>query len=194
MKKGQSVLIHGAAGGVGQAAVNIALHHNCEIFVTVGTNEKRRFIREHFPQIALDHIGNSRNTSFEQTVLKATGGRGVDFVLNFLSDEMLQASLRCLAHGGNFLEIRRFGAANENTLNLELLRRGASLHGITLEDCFERDELKFALVLSFKDAVKKGIVKPLKRTVYTAEEIKKALRFMAAGRHIGKVVVRIRNE
>jgi fatty acid synthase len=52
MKKGDSVLIHAGSGGVGQAAINICLHTGCTVFTTVGTEEKREFIKKHFPQVA----------------------------------------------------------------------------------------------------------------------------------------------
>lgn len=51
MKPGKSILIHSATGGVGLAALNICLHYGFEIFVTVGTNEKREFLKKHFSQI-----------------------------------------------------------------------------------------------------------------------------------------------
>lgn len=51
MKRGDSILIHAGTGGVGQAAITIALYYECEIFTTVGTAEKREFIKTHFPQV-----------------------------------------------------------------------------------------------------------------------------------------------
>jgi fatty acid synthase len=52
MKKGESVLIHAGSGGVGQAAINICLHTGCTVFTTVGTEEKREFIKKQFPQVS----------------------------------------------------------------------------------------------------------------------------------------------
>ena len=51
IKKGSSILIHAASGGIGQAAINICLHFECNIFATVGTSEKVEFIRETYPQV-----------------------------------------------------------------------------------------------------------------------------------------------
>ena len=89
------VLIHAGSGGVGQSAINICLSFDCEIFTTVGSEEKKQFILNEFPQIKEDHIFNSRSTQFELQVLAATNGRGVDIVLNSLADDKLKASLRC---------------------------------------------------------------------------------------------------
>jgi len=64
-----------------------------------------------------DHnIGNSRDTSFEQLIMSETNGRGVDLVLNSLSEQKLQASVRCLALGGRFLEIGNFDLNNNSRL------------------------------------------------------------------------------
>jgi len=67
MKKGNKVLIHSGSGGIGQAAIHLALYEGCEIFTTVGNVEKRQFIKETFPSIPESNIGNSRDTSFERT-------------------------------------------------------------------------------------------------------------------------------
>ncbi|XP_029673588.1 fatty acid synthase-like [Formica exsecta] len=69
MKKGDKVLIHSGTGGVGQAAIHLALYEGCEVFTTVGSTEKQHFIKETFPSIPEDHIGKSRDTSFEQIII-----------------------------------------------------------------------------------------------------------------------------
>ncbi|KAL3198253.1 hypothetical protein MRX96_044461 [Rhipicephalus microplus] len=70
----------------------------CEIFTTVGTNDKREFIKLRFPALKDKNIANSRDLSFEEHVMNETDGHGVNLVLNSLSDEKLQASLRLLGH------------------------------------------------------------------------------------------------
>jgi len=67
-------------------------------------------------QLSDHNIGNSRDTSFEQLIMSETNGRGVDLVLNSLAEEKLQASVRCLASGGRFLEIGKFDLENNNYL------------------------------------------------------------------------------
>jgi fatty acid synthase len=62
------------------------------------------------------NIANSRDTSFEHIIMSETNGRGVDLVLNSLSEEKLQASVRCLAPGGRFLEIGRYDLENNSPL------------------------------------------------------------------------------
>ncbi|XP_048505788.1 fatty acid synthase-like [Athalia rosae] len=195
MKKGDKVLIHAGSGGVGQAAIRLALHVGCEVFTTVGTPEKRAFIRSQFPQISDDHIGNSRDSSFEQLILQKTDGRGVDIVLNSLAEEKLQASVRCLTTGGRFLEIGKFDLAANNPLGMEAFVKGISFHGILLDNLFTgRAESRSKLSAMLAEGIRNGAVKPLVRTVFPMDQAEAAFRYMAAGKHIGKVIVKIRDE
>jgi fatty acid synthase len=116
MSPGNSVLIHAGTGGVGQASIAVALHMGCTVFTTVGSKEKREFLKKRFPQLTDRHICNSRDTTFEQQVLMETDGRGVDLVLNSLAEEKLQASVRCLAKDGKFLEIGKYDLSNNSPL------------------------------------------------------------------------------
>lgn len=116
MRRGEAVLVHAGTGGVGQAAISIALAAGCTVFTTVGTPDKRAFLRERFPELAPENIGNSRDTSFEQLIKRRTRGRGVDLVLNSLAADKLHASVRCLAEGGRFLEIGKLDLSNDTAL------------------------------------------------------------------------------
>ena len=144
LQKGDSVLIHSGTGGVGLAALYVATYFECNIFTTVGTREKRDYLRNLYPgvrinifikiffryensnheenfQIPESHIGNSRDTSFEDMINRETNGRGVDVILNSLSEEKLQASMRCLAKGGRFLEIGKFDLSNDNPIGTKII-------------------------------------------------------------------------
>lgn len=187
MKKGDKVLIHSGTGGVGQAAIHLALYEGCEVFTTVGSIEKRYFIRETFPSIPEDHIGNSRDTSFEQMIFQKTGGRGVDIVLNSLIEEKLQASIRCLAKGGRFLEIGKFDMVSNNPLEI-LILKGINFYGISLDKIFfVISECKTIMFNKITEGLKNGAIKPLCRKVFEKDEIEAAFRYMATGKHIGKV-------
>ncbi|XP_063988124.1 fatty acid synthase-like isoform X2 [Diachasmimorpha longicaudata] len=195
MKKGDKVLIHAGSGGVGQAAINLALWTGCEVFTTVGSAEKRSFIRSTFPQISDDHIGNSRDTSFEQLVMNKTNGMGVDIVLNSLADEKLQASVRCLAEGGQFLEIGKFDMANNSHLGMKAFMKGISFHGVFLDRLFDAVEQKRKeLHKLMQRALDNGAIKPLNCTIFPKDQIEPAFRHMATGKHIGKVILEIQDE
>lgn len=212
LRPGTSILIHSATGGIGIAALNVALYHECKVFVTVGTQEKRDYLRINYPQIPSiysnrykcynlnaflvdNHIGSSRDNSFENMIKNETNGLGVDIVLNSLSEEKLQASVRCLARGGKFMEIGKFDLMNNNTLNLLLLEKEASYHGIMLDNIFDStNAIKVQIGERMSNGIKAGYVKPLPRKVFSHEEVATAFRYMTQGKHIGKILIKIKDE
>uniref|UniRef100_UPI00398F77C5 fatty acid synthase n=1 Tax=Pristiophorus japonicus TaxID=55135 RepID=UPI00398F77C5 len=195
IKKNQSVLIHSGSGGVGQAAISIALSMGCRVFATVGSAEKRAYLQKRFPQLNDESFANSRDTSFEQHVLRATDGKGVDMVLNSLAEEKLQASLRCLARHGRFLEIGKYDLSNNNPLGMAVFLKNIAFHGILLDALFEEGNSEWEEVSKLlKDGIHSGVVKPLKTTVFERDDVEAAFRFMAQGKHIGKVVLKVREE
>ncbi len=101
MHRGERVLIHSAAGGVGLAAVQLAQHVGAEIFATAGSDEKRAYLRS----LGIQHIMDSRSLDFADQIMASTNGRGVDLVLNSLTGEALTKGLEILAPYGRFLEI-----------------------------------------------------------------------------------------
>ncbi|XP_026740412.1 fatty acid synthase-like [Trichoplusia ni] len=195
IQRGESILIHAGSGGVGQAAINVALFYGCEVFTTVGTAEKRAFIKKLFPQLKDSHIGNSRDTSFEDMIRRETNGKGVDLVLNSLSDDKLQASVRCLAYRGRFLEIGKFDISNNTSIGMYFFLKETSFHGIMLDYIFDQSyEFRKRLQDLLLSGIDNGAVRPLTYCTFEANEIESAFRYMAAGKHIGKVIVKIREE
>ncbi|XP_050553071.1 fatty acid synthase-like [Spodoptera frugiperda] len=195
MQRGESILIHAGSGGVGQAAINVALYYGCEVFTTVGTAEKRAFIKKLFPQLKDSHIGNSRDTSFEDMIRRETNGKGVDMVLNSLSDDKLQASVRCLAFRGRFLEIGKFDISSNTAIALYFRTKEISFYGVMLNYIFEQDvKVRKRLQDLLLNGIENGAVKPLTYCTFKANEVENAFRYMAAGKHIGKVIVKIREE
>uniref|UniRef100_A0A1A9Z5Z9 Fatty acid synthase n=1 Tax=Glossina pallidipes TaxID=7398 RepID=A0A1A9Z5Z9_GLOPL len=195
MKKGEKILIHAGSGGVGQAAISVALHHGLTVFTTVGSKEKREFLKKRFPQLKDNHIGNSRDTSFEQMIMRETKGRGVDLVLNSLAEEKLQASVRCLGLNGRFLEIGKFDLSNNSPLGMSVFLKNTSFHGILLDSVMEGEEaMQKQVVELVAEGIKNGAVRPLPTSVFNDQQVEAAFRFMASGKHIGKVVVKIRDE
>ena len=102
LKAGESVLVHAAAGGVGTAAVQIARHLGAEVYATAGP-AKHGVLEEMGVDAA--HRASSRDLDFEEIFREATGGRGVDVVLNSLAGEFVDASLRLLGKGGRLVEM-----------------------------------------------------------------------------------------
>lgn len=104
LEKGESVLIHAAAGGLGQAAIILAQYIGAEIYVTVSSEVKKQFLMQKY-NLAEDHIFNSRDLTFAKGIKRMTDGRGVDVVLNSLAGEALRQTWLCVAPFGRFIEL-----------------------------------------------------------------------------------------
>lgn len=201
LEAGEAVLIHSGSGGVGQAAISIALSLGCTVFTTVGSKEKRQHLQKIFPQLTDKNFANSRDTSFEQHVLRETNGRGVDVVLNSLSEEKLQSSVRCLAQHGRFLEIGKYDLSQNNPLGMAAFLKNISFHGILLDALFGTNHSSASIqshrgsvAKLLQDGIKSGAVRPLKSTIFGINDTEEAFRYMASGKHIGKVVLKVREE
>ena len=105
IQAGDRVLIHAAAGGVGLAAVTLAQRAGAEIFATAGSPEKRAFLKS----LGVSHVMDSRSLGFADEIMRITGGRGVDVVLNSLADQFVDRSFEVIARNGRFLEIGKRG-------------------------------------------------------------------------------------
>jgi fatty acid synthase len=136
IKAGKTILIHSGSGGVGQAAIHTAFSYGLEVFTTVGTEDKKNFLLQKFPKLKPENIGNSRDTSFEKMIIKNTKGKGVDYVLNSLTGEKLQASIRCLGVDGVFLEIGKYDIQMGTDVKLRYLSKRITIKSIMFDDIF----------------------------------------------------------
>jgi len=104
VQQGETVLIHSAAGGVGQAAIVLAQHFGAEVFATVSSETKKKLLMDEY-NIPEDHLFNSRDESFVDGIMRMTNQRGVDVVLNSLAGEALRRSWYCMTWFGRFVEM-----------------------------------------------------------------------------------------
>lgn len=193
VKKHHTILIHSGAGGVGQAAINISHALGMNIFVTTGSEAKKKFLQTAFPFLKPSQIGCSRDISFEHLIKRATKSKGVDVILNSLIKEKLEASMRCLAEHGIYLEIQKFDASNNKRLPPEYLMKEIQFHGIFLDALLVTDK-KYEIINLLKVAVKSGMVKPLHHKIFDRNAANKAFKFMSTGEQIGKLLIEIRKE
>ncbi|CAG2118655.1 unnamed protein product, partial [Medioppia subpectinata] len=194
LRKGESVLIHSAAGGVGQTAINVCKHYECDIYATVGSEEKKQFLINEY-NIPEKRIFSSRDILFKNEIMDATDGQGVDVVLNSLTGEKLRAGLECLAISGRFVEIGKYDMFYKNQLAINDSIRDIQFIRVFLDYVIMND---IHYLNEFYDWMHKnctnGCVKPLNYTVFEAKDCDKAFRYMTSGEHIGKVIVKMRDE
>lgn len=135
----QSVLIHSAAGGLGQATIQIAQLTKAKIFATVGTDEKKAYLVAKYglhPQ----HIFSSRDDAFSADVMSATDGRGVDVVVNSLTGDLLHATLRCCAEFARFIEVGRRDIQDFGRMDMSIFNRNISFHAIDLSHLYHSSQ------------------------------------------------------
>ncbi|RMZ86790.1 hypothetical protein DV736_g5985, partial [Chaetothyriales sp. CBS 134916] len=186
LRKGMSVLIHSACGGVGLAAIQVAQMVGAEIFASVGTEKKVEHLIAKY-NIPRDHIFTSRNLSFLEGVMEQTSGKGVDLVLNSLKGDLLHASWKCVAKNGKLLELGKRDLADHGQLDMSRFLDNRSYCGVDLAHLVQEEPLVVRDILQRAlDFYEKGWLKPLDPiTMFDAVDVEDAFRYLQAGEHIG---------
>jgi phthiocerol/phenolphthiocerol synthesis type-I polyketide synthase C len=186
LEHGQRILIHGAAGGVGIAAIQLAQMAGAEIYATAGSDAKRDFLR----LLGVEHVLDSRSLAFADEVMRATGGEGVDVVLNSLAGEAMSRSLGVLKPFGRFLELGKRDFYENTRLGLRPFRNNIAFFGIDADQLMlERPELTRRLLQELMALFQQGRLKPLPYTLFPAAEAVEAFRYMQQSKQIGKIVL-----
>ncbi|KAF2010557.1 hypothetical protein BU24DRAFT_472713 [Aaosphaeria arxii CBS 175.79] len=193
LKSRESILIHRASGGTGQAAIQLAQMIGATIYVTVGSEAKKKLIMERYG-IAERHILQSRNKSFYNAIKDLTEGRGVDVVLNSLSGELLEASWDCVAPFGRFIEIGLGDAYTRQQLPMFNFSKGISYISFNLTNFMTPEffPMHTPLMKSVWDLVlERKIRPPYPLQVYSIAHMEEAFRFLNSGESSGKIVIRM---
>ena len=186
----EKVLIHAGAGGVGQAAIQIAQAIGAEIFTTAGSPEKRDFLRAQ----GIEHVMNSRTLDFAAEILAATDRQGVDCVLNSLPGEAIAKSLSVLAAYGRFLEIGKIDIYQNRMLGLLPFQDNLSYFAIDLDRLLrQRPQVVQKMFARLMPFFERGEYRPLPLTRFPASKTVDAFRYMAQRKNIGKVVVALQD-
>jgi acyl transferase domain-containing protein/NADPH:quinone reductase-like Zn-dependent oxidoreductase/SAM-dependent methyltransferase len=190
LRQGQSVLIHAAAGGVGQAAIMVAQHVGATIFATVGSLEERTLIMDKYG-IPAERIFSSRCKSFAQGVLLATDGHGVDVVLNSLTGPLLQASFDVLAPFGHLVEIGKHDLERNSSLEMHPFARHVSFSSVDLTAMLRHrgQDVHRVLATVARLVADKTVVPVHPIIVYPIGQATEAFQLLHAGKHVGKVVL-----
>lgn len=180
LRKDDWVMIHAAAGGVGQAAVQIAKRKGARIIASASA-PKQAFLAAQ----GIDLVISSRQADFVDRVLEATDGQGVDVVLNSLSGDFIPRSLQVMAHGGRFVEIGKLDAWTSAQVAAERPDVRYSIF-----DLSEMSPAEYAALFQrVREGLDDGRYGPLPQTVFPIRKSVDAIEFLAKARHIGKVVL-----
>lgn len=187
LQPGERVLIHGAAGGVGLAAIQVAQWLGAEIFATVGAEEKRDYVS----LLGVKNIYSSRDLTFADRILHDTEDKpGVDVVLNSLAGEAINQNLKVLRPFGRFLELGKRDFYENTPIGLKPFRNNISYFGIDADQLQkELPQLARQLFEEVMQGFNEGSFFPLPYTEFSAYEAVGAFRYIQQAKQIGKVVV-----
>ena len=186
LKAGDTVLVHGGAGAVGLAALQIAKGVGATVIATAGTDEKRNLLTT----LGADFVYDSRSLDFVDGVHEATEGRGVDVVLNSLFGEAMERSISLLKPFGRFLELGKRDYYSDSKIGLRPFRQNISYFGIDADQLLKfRPGITahvFERISALFDSGDNYVI-PYREFAY--DEIRDAFRLMQASGHIGKILV-----
>ena len=186
LARGEWVLIHGGAGAVGMAAIQIAHARGAKVIATAGSPAKRELLRS----LGVAHVFDSRSLSFVDDVRRVTDG-GVDVVLNSLAGEAMERSVATLRPFGRFVELGKRDYVTNTHLGLRPFRRNLSYYGVDVDQVIaarraESDKIFARIVRAFE----KGTYVPLPYSVFDADDVSSAFHLMQQAGHVGKIVIR----
>ena len=186
LKSGETVLIHGAAGAVGLAAVQYAQHVGATIIATAGSDIKRALLRS----LGVEHVLDSRSLRFADETLAITEGKGVDVVLNSLSGDAMRRSLDLLKPFGRFLELGKRDFYMNSKIGLRPVRHNVSYFAIDADELVsQHPDIAAALLSDLRRLFDEGALHPLPHMTLPFSEVVDAFRLMRASGHIGKIVL-----
>jgi putative PIG3 family NAD(P)H quinone oxidoreductase len=186
---GGSVLVHGGGSGVGTAAISLCRESGLRVLVTAGSPQKCQRCLDHGADVAI----NYRDGDFAPKVRDATGGAGVNVVLDSIGGRYLEGNLASLAIGGRLVIIGLMGGAQAPLDLGALLVRRLQVIGSTLRtrSVEEKAAIVAAFLERFQAAIEAGRVRPVIDRVLPLEQAAEAHRIMKASEHFGKIVLRV---
>src|ERR1700758_134493 len=176
VRKGERVLVHAGAGGVGMAAIQIAHYLGAEVIATAGNPTKRGLLET----LGVKHVIDSRRGDFADAVMELTRRRGVDVVLNALAGEAIPMGLSCLNEFGRFIEIGKRDIYQNSRIPLRPLRSNASFHVVAMDAVFSGDEsLTRQMLTEISNLIERGSLRPLPFRSFPAARVDAGFRLMA---------------
>ncbi|GAB0107906.1 type I polyketide synthase [Nocardia sp. JMUB6875] len=185
LQRGETLLIHSAAGGVGLAALQQAQLAGARVIATAGTPARRDLLR----RMGADHVLDSHGLQFVEQVHALTEDRGVDIVLNSLAGSALHHSVELLAPRGRFIELGKRDLLQDSALSLRPFSRSLAFFSVDVTPLLSGGPITAMLVRRIQTRVAAGDYSPLPYSVYPVERIEEALSIVEHSRHTGKIVV-----
>jgi len=189
LQEGETLLVHGGASGIGTTAIQLARALGNTVYATVGSDERAR---------AVEALGaargiNYKTQDFVQEVRDATGGAGVNVILDMVAGEYINRNMKCLADDGRIVVIALLGGARAEVDCNQILRRRLTLTGSTLRP--RPVAFKGAIAQALRQRVwpllERGAIKPIVHATFPLEQAATAHAMMEAGENIGKIILTV---
>ena len=191
MTRGETVLLHSAAGGVGGAAIQLAQKLGVKVIATAGTKEKREYLHA----MGVEHVFDSRSLDFYNHVMDVTNGRGVDIVLNFLTGRFITQSLKCLAPFGRFVELGKSDIYRNTKVGLERFGENISYFVVDVDRlASQKPELHRQVMTEAIEFFERNELVPHEVTEFPISKLPEAMKFMARAAYRGKIVLNMEND
>jgi putative PIG3 family NAD(P)H quinone oxidoreductase len=187
---GDMVLVHGGAGGVGTAAIQLVKQAGGRIIVTAGTTAKV----ERCLALGADLAINYREDDFVQLIRTYTSVQGIDIILDIVGADYLDRNLSLLKTGGRLVIIATLGGSRAEINISSLMGRRLRLIGSVLRSrsLEEKVAIKDSFMARFWPALEEGLIQPVIDSVYPIEQANEAHQHMADNQNTGKIVLKVR--
>jgi len=189
LKKGEWLLVTGASAGVGVAALLAAKALGARVIGTSGSADKLDKLK----RLGLDLAIQTRKPDFRETVLKATGGKGADLVVNNVGGSMFAECVKSLGYEGRLATVGYVDGVMKSEIDIEALHsRRLKLFGVSnkMRSAAQRAVTVQGFIRDFLPLFAAGKLKPVIDRVYDFEDLPEASARMQADAHVGKLVVR----
>ena len=184
IEDGERVLVHAGAGGVGLAAVHLAMAAGAQVYASAGSEAKRAYLRS----LGVRHVFDSRNPASAAEMLSVTGPDGFDLVLNSLTGTFIDEGLRALAPGGRFLEIGLREVRSPEAV--AAIRDDVAYHPLLLGDlCRENPQAVGEMYAELMGLLASGRIPAPRTRAFPIAHSPEAFRFMAQARQVGRVAI-----
>jgi len=184
---GETFMVHGGSSGIGTTAIQLAKAHGCLVLTTAGSDEKCRFCEE----LGADRAFNYLSEDWQAGIHEATGGRGVDVLLDMVAGPYTQKNLESLARDGRY-SIIAFLKGPKAELDLRpVLARRLTLTGSTLrpQTVAEKAQIAADVERHVLPLLESGRVRPIIHQTFTLDAAPAAHQLMESSRHMGKIVL-----
>lgn len=187
---GEKFLVHGGSSGIGLTAIQLARAFGAEVWTTVGNREKA----EACLKAGAHHALIYRDTDFETEIRQATGGQGVDVILDMVGGAYINKNIRLLAVNGRLVQIAFLEGSKAEIDALPIMTKRLSFTGSTLRPRSDEDKGAIARALADKvlPLMEQGSCRPLIHAVFPLEQAAQAHALMESSKHIGKIMLKVR--